>query len=60
MACAVRLYLTSMAGGYSFIFWFSVVGFLCLCELFGVFQTYWLGYWAQQYEDRDQADVKVS
>ena len=56
----MRLYLTSMAGGYSFIFWFSVVGFLCLCELFGVFQTYWLGYWAQQYEDRDQADVKVS
>ncbi|KAI0638608.1 multidrug resistance-associated ABC transporter [Trametes polyzona] len=56
---ALRLYLSSMGGTHSFMFWVSVVGFLVICEFMGVFQTYWLGYWAQQYEDRDQADVKV-
>ncbi|KAI8982789.1 multidrug resistance-associated ABC transporter [Trametes punicea] len=56
---ALRLYLSSMGGGHSFIFWLAVVGFLLICEFVGIFQTYWLGYWAQQYEDQDQADVKV-
>ncbi|KAH9854915.1 multidrug resistance-associated ABC transporter [Lenzites betulinus] len=57
---ALRLYLFSMGGGHSFIFWTSVIAFLLICEFMGVFQTYWLGYWAQQYEDQEQADVKVS
>ncbi|KAL1937768.1 hypothetical protein VTO73DRAFT_12921 [Trametes versicolor] len=56
---ALRLYLFSMGGAHSFLFWLAVVGFLVICEFMGVFQTYWLGYWAQQYEDHDQAEVKV-
>ncbi|CDO77193.1 hypothetical protein BN946_scf184747.g6 [Trametes cinnabarina] len=58
---ALRLYLSSMARGgvHSFLFWFAVVGFLLICELMATIETYWLGYWAQQYEDRDQADVNV-
>ncbi|OSD04422.1 multidrug resistance-associated ABC transporter [Trametes coccinea BRFM310] len=56
---ALRLYLSSMGGTHAFIFWLSVVGFLVICELTAILQTYWLGYWAQQYEDRDQADVNV-
>ncbi|KAI1795060.1 hypothetical protein LXA43DRAFT_1080347 [Ganoderma leucocontextum] len=57
---ALRLYFTSMSGGYSFIFWLGVFGFLSLCELLGVVETYWLGYWAQQYEDTDSSEVKIS
>ncbi|KAI0371499.1 multidrug resistance-associated ABC transporter [Pilatotrama ljubarskyi] len=56
---ALRLYLSSMGGGHTFIFWLSVVGFLLICEFTGIFQTYWLGYWAQQYEDKDHAEVNV-
>ncbi|KAI9059804.1 multidrug resistance-associated ABC transporter [Trametes sanguinea] len=56
---ALRLYLSSMGGTHAFIFWLSVVGFLVICELTAILQTYWLGYWAQQYEDQDQADVNV-
>ncbi|KAI0711030.1 hypothetical protein C8T65DRAFT_739602 [Cerioporus squamosus] len=56
---ALRMYLSSMGGGYTLVFWFSVIGFLCLCELLGTLETWWLGYWAQQYEDQDQSDVNV-
>ncbi|PIL37563.1 ATP-binding cassette transporter [Ganoderma sinense ZZ0214-1] len=57
---ALRLYFTSMSGGYSLIFWLGVLGFLGLCELLGVMETYWLGFWAQQYEDTDPSEVKIS
>ena len=57
---AVRMYLTSMGGGHAFVFWASVVVFLAMCELLGVVETWWLGYWAQQYEDQDQSEVSVS
>ncbi|KAI0758154.1 multidrug resistance-associated ABC transporter [Fomes fomentarius] len=56
---ALKLYLSSMGGGYAFLFWLAVLGFMAFCELLSVIQTYWLGYWAQQYEDRDQAAVNV-
>ncbi|KAI0750650.1 hypothetical protein C8Q80DRAFT_1097969 [Daedaleopsis nitida] len=56
---ALRLYLLSMGGGYSFVFWLSVIGLLCTCELLNIAQTYWLGYWGQQYEDKDRSDVDV-
>ncbi|KAI0832850.1 multidrug resistance-associated ABC transporter [Trametes gibbosa] len=46
---ALRLYLSSMGGGHSFMFWLSFIGFLVICETMGVLQTYWLGYWAQHY-----------
>ena len=48
-----------MGGGYTFLFWLTVLGFMALCELVGVLQTYWLGYWATQYELHDQGEVKV-
>lgn len=54
------MYLTSMGGGHAFLFWASVVVFLAMCELLGVVETWWLGYWAQQYEDQDQSEVSVS
>ncbi|RDX55372.1 hypothetical protein OH76DRAFT_1428233 [Lentinus brumalis] len=56
---ALRMYLSSMGGGYTLVFWFSVIAFLCLCEVLGVLETWWLGYWAQQYEDQPQEDVSV-
>ena len=57
---AVRLYLSSMAGGYTLVFWLGVLVFLGLCEMLGIVETWWLGYWAQQYEDIDPTDVNVA
>ena len=48
-----------MAGGYTFIFWIAFCGFLGCCELLSVLQTWWLGFWAQQYETRAQEDINV-
>ncbi|KAI0677672.1 hypothetical protein C8Q78DRAFT_1003851 [Trametes maxima] len=56
---ALKLYLSSMGGGSAPLFWLCVVGFLFICEFVGIFQTYWLGYWAQQYEDKDASEVQV-
>ncbi|KAI0650859.1 multidrug resistance-associated ABC transporter [Trametes meyenii] len=56
---ALKLYLSSMGGGSAPLFWLCVVGFLFICEFVGIFQTYWLGYWAQQYEDKDGSEVNV-
>ena len=49
-----------MGGGHAFLFWLAFVGFLGTCELLNVVQTYWLGYWAQQYEVREPGEVSVS
>ena len=57
---AVRLYLSSMGGGHTFLFWLAFTAFLGCCELLSVVLTYWLGYWAQQYEIHEQDDVSVT
>ena len=54
------MYLTSMGGGHSFLFWGAVVVFLLMCELLGVVETWWLGYWARQYTLMDPRDVDVT
>ena len=56
----MRLYLSSMGGSHSIIFWLSVLGLLMFNEMLAVLQTYWLGYWAQQYEVREPGEVSVS
>lgn len=48
------------SGYYPVFFWVVVVGFFALCEGLAVGETYWLGYWSEQYEDRDAGDVKVA
>ncbi|TBU53541.1 hypothetical protein BD310DRAFT_937787 [Dichomitus squalens] len=57
---ALRLYLSSMTGGYTLLFWLGVLVLLGLCEFFNVVETWWLGYWAQQYEDTNPSDVDVA
>ena len=49
-----------MGGGHTFLFWLAFTAFLGCCELLSVVQTYWLGYWAQQYEIHEQDDVSVT
>ncbi|TBU23091.1 hypothetical protein BD311DRAFT_811015 [Dichomitus squalens] len=57
---ALRLYLSSMASGYTLLFWLRVLVLLVVYEVFYVAETWWLGYWAQQYEDNNPSEVNVA
>lgn len=54
------MFLSSLGGGHQVIFWILCAGTLVLSELSDTMQTWFLGYWARQYEERDPSEVKVS
>src|ERR1700761_9394621 len=50
ISCIVKLYISAV-GGRHHVFYFSVLlGMFVLTHLLGVVQTWFLGYWASQYE----------
>lgn len=55
----VRMFFSSLGGGHPFLFWMLCVGTLALSELADTIQTWFLGFWARQYEDHDPSEVKV-
>ncbi|KAJ3774339.1 hypothetical protein FB446DRAFT_729352 [Lentinula raphanica] len=58
---ALKLFLTSMGGNHTFLFFFTFILCLLTSELAENGQTYFLGYWARQYEVvSDPSQVKVS
>jgi hypothetical protein len=59
---AVQLYLTNMShkpGIHAIIFWIFILGGIFVTDLLNSFQTWYLGYWASQYDDHDSSDVPV-
>ncbi|KZT18101.1 hypothetical protein NEOLEDRAFT_1152799 [Neolentinus lepideus HHB14362 ss-1] len=56
---AVKLYLLGMSGNWPALFWSSVMGCLIACELSNTVQTWFLGYWAQQYQGHTADEVYV-
>lgn len=52
----VKLYLLNLGG---FFFWLIVIGCIVLSDLCTVLQTWFLGYWAAQYEIRDPSEVSI-
>ena len=56
----VGAYLSDIGGRHPFVFWGSITFGLMICQTINVVQPYWLGYWAQQYEDHDRSSVSVS
>ncbi|KAH7912982.1 hypothetical protein BJ138DRAFT_1225912, partial [Hygrophoropsis aurantiaca] len=56
---AFKLYLASLGGQYPLLFWVVFIGFMVITDLFDSVQTWFLGYWASQYEDHTPAEVKV-
>ncbi|KAL0569937.1 hypothetical protein V5O48_012021, partial [Marasmius crinis-equi] len=53
---ALKSYLGAMG---TWKFYVAVVGAYCLTELSGTAQTWFLGYWASQYEDHNVGQVSV-
>ena len=56
----VKLFFSSLGGNQQAIFWLLCVGTLVLSQLVDTFQTWLLGYWARQYEERDPSEVNAS
>ncbi|KAJ4490432.1 hypothetical protein J3R30DRAFT_3666905 [Lentinula aciculospora] len=57
---ALKLFLTSMGGNYAFLFFLTFITCFLASELADIGQTYFLGYWARQYEvvaNPSQVDV---
>ncbi|KAJ3718421.1 hypothetical protein C8R42DRAFT_723772 [Lentinula raphanica] len=56
---AVKMYLTSMGGRYSWTFFLAFVFAMFVTEILNAIYNWFLGYWASQYETHDPASVNV-
>ncbi|KAJ3819299.1 hypothetical protein F5880DRAFT_1595008 [Lentinula raphanica] len=56
---AVKMYLTSMGGRYSWTFFLAFIFAMLVTEIFNATHNWFLGYWASQYETHDPASVNV-
>ncbi|KAG8799885.1 hypothetical protein FRC16_004195 [Serendipita sp. 398] len=53
---ALKMYLSSLGG---FTFWVCFVSGFLLADIMSVIQTFWLGYWASQYEHHPSNEINV-
>ncbi|KAF5345715.1 hypothetical protein D9758_013070 [Tetrapyrgos nigripes] len=56
---ALRLFLKALGGNHVTVFFVVFLGMMVSTEFLGVFQTWFLGYWAGQYEKTNPEDVNV-
>ncbi|KAK0459012.1 uncharacterized protein EV420DRAFT_1642713 [Desarmillaria tabescens] len=54
-----KLYLASLGGRHVFLFFVSFLGAFSIQQFVVIVQTWYLGYWASQYDDHKPADVPV-
>ncbi|KAI9444468.1 hypothetical protein H4582DRAFT_1805817 [Lactarius indigo] len=56
---AVKLFTNGLGGAHPVLFWIVVAGGLLLCETLMAVQTWFMGYWAEQYViyPPDQVDI---
>ncbi|KAH7918842.1 hypothetical protein BV22DRAFT_1100095, partial [Leucogyrophana mollusca] len=56
---AFKLYLVGLGGRHPLAFWIVFLGLIGLTDLISTIQTWFLGYWASQYETHPPSEVKV-
>ncbi|KAG1889339.1 hypothetical protein F4604DRAFT_1711826 [Suillus subluteus] len=56
---AFKLYLTGLGGNYPVTFWVAFLALMGLTDFANTVQTWFLGYWASQYEDHLPSEVNV-
>lgn len=49
-----------MGGKRPLLFWLILCGAMLSVEVSLTFETWFLGYWAQQYEDHDPSEIRVT
>ncbi|KAH9945600.1 hypothetical protein B0H21DRAFT_822934 [Amylocystis lapponica] len=58
--CAVKMFFLTLGGSYPLLFWAVFTITLLLQEIFQVAETWFLGYWAQQYDERPASEIQVA
>ncbi|KAG0697813.1 hypothetical protein DFH29DRAFT_984146 [Suillus ampliporus] len=56
---AFKLYLTGLGGNYPMTFWVVFLVLIGLTDFFNTVQTWFLGYWASQYEYHQPSEVNI-
>ncbi|KAI0260093.1 hypothetical protein BC834DRAFT_1028685 [Gloeopeniophorella convolvens] len=56
---AIKLFVGGLGGAHVFLFWLVFVGGLVLCDALLSIQTWFMGYWAEQYEIYPPEEVRV-
>ncbi|GLB36501.1 putative atp-binding cassette [Lyophyllum shimeji] len=56
---ALKLYFDGLGGSHPISFFLTLAVGLLLCDLSNAVQTWYLGYWASQYDDRPASQVPV-
>ncbi|KAF5377185.1 hypothetical protein D9615_006331 [Tricholomella constricta] len=56
---ALKLYFNGLGGSHPIAFFLIVAIGLLLCELSNVTQTWYLGFWASQYDEHPASEVRV-
>ncbi|THU95701.1 P-loop containing nucleoside triphosphate hydrolase protein, partial [Dendrothele bispora CBS 962.96] len=56
---AMRLFIKALGGNHVFLFFLTYMGMIGLSEFAEIGQTWFLGYWAEQYEKMNPEDVNV-
>ncbi|THV06409.1 P-loop containing nucleoside triphosphate hydrolase protein [Dendrothele bispora CBS 962.96] len=56
---ALRLFIKALGGNHTVIFFVGFLGLLLLSEFGEIIQTWFMGYWAEQYEKSESGQVNV-
>ncbi|EMD41587.1 hypothetical protein CERSUDRAFT_79219 [Gelatoporia subvermispora B] len=56
----MKLYIKSVGGSHPVLFWTAIAGGIFVANFTITMQIWFLGYWAQQYEEHDPQDVHVA
>ncbi|KAI0248983.1 hypothetical protein BJV78DRAFT_1276336 [Lactifluus subvellereus] len=57
---AVKLFIDGLGGSHVFLFWIVFVGSLLICDALLTAQTWFMGYWAEQYGIYPPEEVNVT
>jgi ABC-type multidrug transport system fused ATPase/permease subunit len=56
---ALKLFFAGLGGDHPLLFWIVFVGGLFVTFFINTIQTWWLGFWANQYDHRESYEVDV-
>ncbi|KAG7450174.1 P-loop containing nucleoside triphosphate hydrolase protein [Guyanagaster necrorhizus] len=56
---ALIFFFSSLGGSHVWLFFASFIGGLAITEILNAAQTWWLGHWASQYDDRETYQIPV-
>lgn len=59
LSIAVKLYLVGLGGNQPLLFFLAFSIGLFVTEVSNAIQTWYLGYWASQYDDHPASEVRV-